>query len=124
MSDECDMRHTSAVPCVKCEARIAAKTAADHGISPAQLREKVEALELRLGGAADAIAKLSSASQGLSMRLDAALKRIEELEKQIAAWRGTEKYEPTPEEDARRQRAIEHINAVNERIEAQKAAKP
>lgn len=57
-------------------------------------------------------------------RLDAALKRIEELEKLVTAWRGTQKYEPTPEEDARRQRAIEHIDAVNERIAAQKAAKP
>lgn len=51
---------------------------ADHGISPAQLREKVEALEKR----SESLASQDVLNFGhLTERLDAALKRIEELEK-------------------------------------------
>lgn len=60
---------------------------ADHGISPAQLREKVEALEKRV---AKQEADINNGIlQDLELfklvpRLDAALKRIEELERKLA----------------------------------------
>lgn len=92
---------------------------ADHGISPAQLRdelqrvvdserghrcaacgedhaqlcEKVEALEKQC--ARDVVVMRGLAAEfnaNLSARLDAALKRINKLEQQIAAWRGTNHY--------------------------------
>lgn len=53
----------------------------DHGISPAQLREKVEALQERANRDADKHNRLCDIVGDHMRRLDAALKRIEELER-------------------------------------------
>lgn len=55
---------------ISCSAR------ADRGISPAQLREKVEALEAKYQG-------ICEHGDELEKRLDAALKRIELLERDM-----------------------------------------
>lgn len=57
---------------------------ADHGISPAQLHEKVEALELSIGTAHNEAASDRAIVLSLEKRLDAALKRIEQQDKTIA----------------------------------------
>lgn len=80
------------------------KNEADHGISPAQLREKVEALEKRHENAIKMCAALDDIYRDA---IDDAMKRIVELERQVArltaqqtAWRGVNRYEaPIDRED-------------------------
>jgi len=54
-----------------------------HGISPAQLREKVEALQERANRDADKHNRLCDVVADQMHRLDAALKRIELLERDM-----------------------------------------
>lgn len=77
--NRCDMTSKQLNPCADCLANIETYKAmrADHGISPAQLRERVEALELR-------VTALTGINNVQEQRIDAALKRIEELENQLA----------------------------------------
>lgn len=60
---------------------------ADHD----QLREKVEALEHRIALAQDTSEVARLAFEAMKVRLDAALRRIEQLELQQARWRGNER---------------------------------
>lgn len=68
----------------------------DPGISPEQLREKVEALEKRIADVAHVAASVSGLYDDVWTRLDAALKRIEQLEQQQARWRGNARLELEP----------------------------